>query len=469
MRRAGKLMLLALMLAALGAGCDGTGMTPPWARGPKERGKPPVASEPVDSSPATRPASEIAEQSDEPDPEPHGPLAQRIDAYLAQFSSDSSQKDEAAPPAEAKARLPEPENAETGDPNRDRPESISAGQETSPPTTRPAAVPITQVPPVPEPPIARPTPATPPIAHKPDVDTADPTEETSITREPKKGAEAGRPEPVPASESSRPRVELIDVRPMSPTHSATEASPPAPTANQSAETATPGERPTGIADMIGQLERSIAENPEHLDEQLKLRLLYLATAQDDKARRPVENVDPVKGELLSAFCDVIACARQVMSAPKQGSAKALMAVDDLRRLLGQQSSVLIQKVALVTRVGSFGDYDAVSPARFAAGRGVNVFVYVEVANYRSEPTRDGRLRTLLSETVEVYDAGGKVIWERTESKIEDRTLSPRRDFFIPFPVTLPPDTPAGEYILKVTIEDRLGATTDQQRITFTIE
>ena len=43
-----------------------------------------------------------------------------------------------------------------------------------------------------------------------------------------------------------------------------------------------------------------------------------------------------------------------------------------------------------------------------------------------------------------------------------------RDFFVPFPLTLPAHTPPGQYILKITVEDKLGATTDQQRITFTV-
>jgi hypothetical protein len=48
-------------------------------------------------------------------------------------------------------------------------------------------------------------------------------------------------------------------------------------------------------------------------------------------------------------------------------------------------------------------------------------------------------------------------------------LSPRRDFFIPIEVRLNATTPPGEYVLKAGIEDKLGATTDQQRMTFTIE
>jgi hypothetical protein len=147
---------------------------------------------------------------------------------------------------------------------------------------------------------------------------------------------------------------------------------------------------------------------------------------------------------------------------------ALAAADELRRLLSQQSPVMIPKVALVTRVASFGSYEAISPASFPAGAPVSAFLYTEVTNFRSEPAADGKLRTLLSEAVEVFDADGKVIWQRSEPAIEDRTLSPRRDFFIPFPIHLPADTPAGEYTLKVTIEDKLGATTDQRRLTFTI-
>ena len=135
----------------------------------------------------------------------------------------------------------------------------------------------------------------------------------------------------------------------------------------------------------------------------------------------------------------------------------------------QQSPVIIPKIALVTRVNSFGDYEAVNPAKFPAGQGVHVFLYTEISNFRSAPTPDGRLRTLLAETVEIFDPTGKIIWKQTADNIEDKVLSPRRDFFIPVEVRLPASTPAGEYTLKATIEDKLGATTDQQKMTFVIE
>ena len=239
--------------------------------------------------------------------------------------------------------------------------------------------------------------------------------------------------------------------------------------NQPAGEANPASSSMGIAGLIRQLEQSVAQHPERLDDQLELRLLYLATAQEKKATTQFEGIAPVQAELLSSLCQAIAAVRQVIQQPARPSSSALIAVDDLHRLMAQQTPVVIPKMALVTRVSSFGDYDAVTPPRFSAGRPLQVFLYTEVANFRSEPTGDGRLRTLLSETVEIFDSAGKIIWQRSEPAIEDRVLSPRRDFFIPFPIKLPATTTPGEYILKVTIDDKIGATTDQQRLTFTIE
>ncbi len=270
----------------------------------------------------------------------------------------------------------------------------------------------------------------------------------------------------PAPEPRRPRVELIDIRPATGT-----ALPPNPAAAPSANQPVQGPgstRSVDLASVVASLEESVKAHPEHLDEQFRLRLLYLATGQDDKAVGPIVAPDPVQAGLATALFQVVATAKTAIRQPTTSPAPALTAVDELRRLLGQQSPVIIPKIALVTRVNSFGDYEAVNPPRFPAGQGVHVFVYTEVANFRSEPTPDGRLRTLLSEKIEVFDSTGKVIWQLAADNIEDKVLTPRRDFFVPLELRLPPDTPAGEYTLKVTIEDKIGATTDQQRMTLTI-
>jgi hypothetical protein len=272
----------------------------------------------------------------------------------------------------------------------------------------------------------------------------------------------------PAGVMKPAEVPILDVRPRVESE-ADSAPTAAKTPNQPID-ALPEPNADGLANMIGELEESVRKDPNLLDDQLKLRLLYLATGQDDKVSDGLDRVESVRGEMLTTLLRVLESIKPVLTQSAGATpSEGLAAVEDLQRLLKQQSPVRIPKVEFITRVGSFGDYDAVEPRRFSSAKSVHVYLYTEVANFRSEPTTDGRLRTMLSQTVEIFDSGGKIIWQRSEPLIEDRTITPRQDFFIPFEIRLPESTPSGEYTLKVTIEDKLSATTDQRRLTFTIE
>jgi hypothetical protein len=179
-------------------------------------------------------------------------------------------------------------------------------------------------------------------------------------------------------------------------------------------------------------------------------------------------VDPVQAEMMAALFKTMAGAQDALRDPSKGSAAALGAASDLRRLLAEQSPVVINKMALVTAVNSFGDYKAVNPPLFPAGQPVHVFCYCEIANFHSEPTQDGRLRTTLAASLEVFDPTGKIVWQQKIPQIEDLVYTPRHDFFAPLEVKLPATLAPGEYVIKAGVEDKLGATTDQQRMTFTI-
>ena len=267
------------------------------------------------------------------------------------------------------------------------------------------------------------------------------------------------------SPPDRPTVEIVDIRPAAEPQP--QSSAPSASANQPVHKG-PQPESGDISRLIAQLEETVSQHPQQMDDQFKLRLLYLATGQTDHAIGPFQGVDPVQAELLSALFRTVAGAHDALGEPANGSRKALAAAADLQRLLAGQSPVMINKMALVTAVSSFGDYKPVEPPLFAAGQPVHVFCYCEVGNFHSEPTQDGRLRTLLAAMIEVFDRTGKIVWQQNIAQIEDLVHTPRRDFFLPLEIKLPAGLPPGEYVLKVGIEDKLAATTDQQRLTFTI-
>ena len=274
------------------------------------------------------------------------------------------------------------------------------------------------------------------------------------------------PQPAePTATDNVPQIEIVDVQP------AAEQQPadvPAETAANQPTQQVQESQSGDVTKMITQLEEAVRLHPQQMDDQFKLRLLYLATGQKDRAVATFKDVDPVQAEILSALFRTVAGAQNALRDPSKEAGQALGAASDLQRVLSELSPVVIWKMALVTAVNSFGDYKAVNPPLFEAGRPIHVFCYCEIGNLHSEPTQDGRLRTFLAAALEVYDPTGKIVWQQKIPQIEDLVYTPRRDFFLPLEIKLPATLSPGEYVLKVTIEDKLGATTDQQRLTFTI-
>lgn len=401
---------------------------------------------------------------------PVEPMDNRIASFVARFPPDDRDRqagteapDAPQPQAEPQTFVPptppQPETSQrpadvavhTTDATDTQPATMeltgpSAAVEMGPPET------LVQIP-------ATPAPVTEP---KPE-----PTLETPSTDEPPIEPQA----PFTATDDAPPapvlNVRVVNVT-AAPSHPVENGNPQIAAANTAVDRPT-APAPDSLVDMIQRLERRVQHNPQQLDDQFKLRMAYLLADQTDKVAAPIEGTDPVQGELMIAVFRAMMATRSICTAPQQSANEALSAANELQRLIGQQAAVMIPRTVLVTRVNSFGDYQAVNPPRFSAGRPVHVFLYTEVVNFRYQPTADGRLHSEMSEEVEIFDADGQSVWKQNAEKIEETVLHPRRDFFIPFEIMLPADTPAGQYVIKVTIEDKIGLTTDQQRLTFTIE
>lgn len=270
-----------------------------------------------------------------------------------------------------------------------------------------------------------------------------------------------------AGDSNVLAVEVTDIRPASLLGSPDSNKQSAVNANAPAQ-AGAASTPQDIATLVEMYRKSSAGQPDNLDDQFRLMLLQLAAGDRDLADMPTEGLDPVQAELLKAVSQAVASTRKAVRDPSTSTNDAYAAVRELSRILAQQAGVMISKVALVNRVDSFGVYQEITPLVFIAGKPVHAYVYTEIENFRCAPTGNGHLRTQMSETVEVFDANGRSVWRRSQENIEDQFRSVRQDFFICFPVHLPANLAPGDYVMKVTIQDEIGATTDQQRIGFSI-
>ncbi len=449
-------MTLAAVLAAALAGCGSQAVS--WGRW-NEAG---LTADPVTGSPTSRPIDADAG----PDALADGPFAEvqesqtdsvdpRLESYvrrLERLGETDRQTDPASQASVDAPTIPEPRpTGLTGELAPDLP--AVTGPEPAAAQTRPAE--------------AEPAWVQPSEIPDPAVVPADPTGDASPA-----DLQPERPAPAPAAEVADadvepPTVEILEVRAVLPASPSGEGSAAAAAVNQAS---LPGAAagPADLPSLIEHRKQTMARQPPRLDDEFNLRLLQIADNRDEEATAEPQGLDPVQAELMTRVLRVVADARRAIRNPTEATAAALGAAQDLCRALGQQAGVIMPKIALVTRVDSFGVYEPIQPLRFPAGKPVHAYVYTEVTNFRCEPTPDGRLRTLMSETVEVFDAAGKCLWQRSQPQLEDHSRSPRRDFFIGFPIHLPADLPVGEYVLKVTLEDRIGGTADQQRLSFSI-
>lgn len=265
---------------------------------------------------------------------------------------------------------------------------------------------------------------------------------------------AANPADPPAS-ATPPVLETVFVRGEELTLPASESKPPDSTANAPLTTDTTAEKLT-LEQWIQTLESGLADAPAGVQDQWKLCLLKLAAGDESAARSLADSLPDDQARELRALIDVLVLSRDSMSDPVAVSDEVLHAAETLRTVISERADLQIPTVKLCTRVQTFGVYDEMPQTSLVPGRPNRVIVYMEIANFASEQTPEGRYRTRLSGQLEVLTPDGRSLWKHEEPEIVDLSAQRRHDFFLAQLVTLPGTLDSGEYVLKATIQDELS-------------
>lgn len=318
-----------------------------------------------------------------------------------------------------------------------------------------------ELPPVANPPAARPTPTTAPGVQQPAHRTLEqrarpvPPSYSTVADKPVRvvaNAQVALPDSALALPGlALPIVQAVSIRPV--------VTLDAPTPQRPVTTSTSNE-PLGVPSVvpavsvdgfIGHL-HARANNESDFDSEWQLRLVQLAF---DRTPQPLERSDLSRdaGRFLASLVRAAQAVRRAARNPLMISADLLQPIEELRRMLADWAGPLVTTVTLCRKVVTFGVYEVMAPRDFVSGRTIQTIVYCEIRNLRATQTEEGRYRTQLATRVEVLSADGKSVWKHEEPEIVDVCRQRRRDFFIAQRVTLPPTLPAGDYVLKVLVED----------------
>jgi hypothetical protein len=208
-----------------------------------------------------------------------------------------------------------------------------------------------------------------------------------------------------------------------------------------------------IEAVVRRLQVRVAERPNDLASQFRLKLLYLVQGREQEAVAPPQGLADDVASLIRSVAEVLVETQRAFVDLQTGADPALASVLALADKLRAHADLEIRNVVLCRRVESFGQYTPIEPPKFAPGSAVSAVIYIELGNFESAENESGFFETRLSQRIELLDATGRRIWQRQDGEIVDVCRNRRHDFFLAPIVHLPAETPGGEYRLRVEVED----------------
>lgn len=206
-----------------------------------------------------------------------------------------------------------------------------------------------------------------------------------------------------------------------------------------------------------------------LRQQLYLRMLYLMANRPERALTAIPGLDPVDQEFCQQVLWGLANYLDVEHMPRSAdrAGQAISQLNTAVRRLREVADLEIRSVGFCQRILDFGIYERFPRDEFSPGQ--EVLVYAEIDNYRSDPTLDGRYRTVLRSTLEILSPTGEVRWKRDFPATEDLCRAPRRDYFHNYQFAIPDKLPLGPHRLKLTIFDELSGKMSSYTANFVVK
>lgn len=228
------------------------------------------------------------------------------------------------------------------------------------------------------------------------------------------------------------------------------------------------DRPAVTADHFIDHLRTMSEQSGDIDSAWQLRAVQKALGREPDGLDGTPTFSAETAKLFSALMSVIDAVRSLVRDPLSTGEDTFRRVAALEEVIAERADPIVETIAFCRRVVTFGVYDVMGDDEFVAGRSFPTIVYSEIRNFRSEVVSDGTYRTVFATRLEVLTAEGQTVWQHEEPEVIDRCQRRRRDFFIAQRVTIPGTLSAGEYVLKMMVEDKLSGRMSEAVHTFRV-
>lgn len=201
-----------------------------------------------------------------------------------------------------------------------------------------------------------------------------------------------------------------------------------------------------------------------------LRMLYLMADRQERALEAIPQLPTSEQEFwqqmfwgLSNYFDSTGIPN-----PADRATHAVSQFSEATGRLRERANLELRNLAFCKRIDGFGIYERFDRDEFRPGE--PVLVYAEMRNFLSEPTSDGRYKTILKSTIEIHRAGSQsgLVTRQDFTPTEDLCRNRRSDYFHSYMINIPDRVTVGPHILKLIVEDQLNRKVASYTVNFTV-
>ena len=203
--------------------------------------------------------------------------------------------------------------------------------------------------------------------------------------------------------------------------------------------------------------------PAPREEPLLSALRFFRQQKPGEALDVLRKYDPATRELLALLLPLVVHVSEFRLDKERplDLAAALQRIDALTQGLRPKAALTAEKSCFCRSIRAFGDYEPL-PDEHVFSYGDLVEIYVELRNLTARHNGP-RYETVLTRTIEIYDyQQGRSVGANKQVRPPvlirlpvqvNRSRSPRQDWYVNCPFSVPPHLPVGRYYLKILVQD----------------
>ncbi len=244
--------------------------------------------------------------------------------------------------------------------------------------------------------------------------------------------------------------------------------------NNAALPSSPSNWRKSLSQAIEQLEKQVKETPTsddnlRISQEVTLRMLYISQRRLEDAVRPIDKLSEDEQEYFRHQMHALYEASNPEAMPVRSRHWSLVmnSQREATNHLAAASNLEVKSVAFCTEVERYGVITKFPKYQFQPDQ--ELLLYCEIENVAANKVKGQGYESQLQGSYEIIDSLGRKVADQLLPMEPEICQNHRRDYFIVYKIFMPQQIAAGNYQLRLTVEDMKAHKFGQSQLDFQVK